>query len=111
MKAVYLESSALLQWLLGQSGAAEVRRHVDQAEVVLTSMLTFTEAERTLLRAENQGLLRGGDAQLQRVGLRRPGTALAGEHPFGEVAYRFVAGHGGSSRGLGPKGEKTRQHL
>ena len=63
MKVIYLETSALLHWLLGQSGAAEVRRQVDRAETVLTSMLTLTEAERALIRAEGEGLLKEGDAQ------------------------------------------------
>jgi predicted nucleic acid-binding protein len=36
---------------------------VDHAEVVLTSVLTLTETERVLIRAESQGVLRGGDAQ------------------------------------------------
>jgi predicted nucleic acid-binding protein len=71
MKVVYLESSALLQWLLGQSGADDVRGVVDRAEVVLTSTLTRTEAERALIRAENQGHLRGGDAQRLRGLLNR----------------------------------------
>lgn len=71
MRVVYVESSALLQWLLGQSGAAEVRRAVDLADVVLTSALTVTETERALLRAENEGLLRGGDAQRLRGLLKR----------------------------------------
>jgi len=71
MKVIYLETSALLQWLLGQSGSEEVRRAVDLAEVVLTSMLTLTESERALIRAEGQGLLKGGDAQRLRGLLNR----------------------------------------
>jgi predicted nucleic acid-binding protein len=63
MSAIYLDSSALVHWLLGRSRASEVRRTVDHAEVVLTSMLTLTETERVLIRAESQGVLRGGDAQ------------------------------------------------
>jgi predicted nucleic acid-binding protein len=63
MKVVYIESSAVLHWLLGQSGAAEARRTVDQADVVLTSTLTLTETERALIRAETGGALKGGDAQ------------------------------------------------
>ena len=78
MKAVYLESSALLQWLLGQSGAVEVRRAVDLADVVLTSTLAVTEAERALLRAENESLLRGGDAQRLRGLLKRTRWPLPG---------------------------------
>jgi len=68
---VYLESSALLQWLLGQPRAAEVSRSVDQADLVLTSMLTLTECERVLNRAEDQGSLKGGDAQRLRGLLNR----------------------------------------
>jgi predicted nucleic acid-binding protein len=71
MNAVYLESSALLHWLLGQSRAADVRRAVDRAEVVLTSALTFTETERALVRAEHHGVLRGGDARRLRGLLNR----------------------------------------
>ena len=71
MSTVYLESSAVVHWLIGQSGAAEVRRTVDRADVLLTSMLTLTESERVLIRAEGQGLLRGGDAQRLRGLLNR----------------------------------------
>jgi predicted nucleic acid-binding protein len=71
MIAVYLESSALVHWLLGQSRSTEVRRIVDHAEVVLTSTLTLTETERVLIRAEGQGVLRGGDAQRLRGLLNR----------------------------------------
>lgn len=63
MRVVYLESSALLHWLLGQSEADRVRRSVDRAEVVLTSTLTLVEVERGLLRAETQEAIRGGDAR------------------------------------------------
>ena len=71
MKAVYLETSAVLRWLLGQSDADNIRRTADQADLVLTSMLTFTETERALLRAESEGALRGGDAQRLRGLLNR----------------------------------------
>jgi predicted nucleic acid-binding protein len=71
VSVVYLESSALLQWLLGQAGGAEVRRRVDQAKVVLTSAITVTETERVLLRAESRGVLKGGDAQRLRGLLNR----------------------------------------
>jgi predicted nucleic acid-binding protein len=63
LRVIYLETSALLQWLLGQAGAAGVRQAVDQAGVVLTSALTRAEAERALYRAERQKWIREGDAQ------------------------------------------------
>jgi predicted nucleic acid-binding protein len=71
LKVVYLESSAVLQWLLGQSGAANVRNTIDRAEIVLTSMLTLTESERVLLRTESHGAITGGDAQRLRGMLNR----------------------------------------
>jgi len=71
MSSIYLESSAVVHWLLGQSRAAEVRKNVDQAKVVLTSVLTLTETERVLIRAESQGVLRGGDARRLRGLLNR----------------------------------------
>jgi predicted nucleic acid-binding protein len=71
MSVVYLETSALLHWLLGQSGAAEVRKAVDRAETVLTSVLTRVEAERALTRAESRGALRGGDTRRLRGLLHR----------------------------------------
>ena len=74
-QVVYLETSALLQWLLGQSGGVDVRRKLDQAEAVVTSMLTFAESGRVLVRAEGEGLLRGGDAQRLRGLLNRTRTA------------------------------------
>lgn len=71
MSAIYLESSAVVHWLLGQSRAAEVRQRVDQAKIVLTSALTLTESERVMIRAEGQRLLKGGDAQRLRGLLNR----------------------------------------
>ena len=71
MTVLYLETSALVHWLLGQSRAAEVRRAVDRAEVVLTSMLTIAEVERVLIRAEAQKAIRGGDGRRLRGLLNR----------------------------------------
>ena len=75
MNVLYLESSAVLHWLLGQARAAEVRRSVDRAEHVLTSTLTMTECERALIRAEAPGGLKGGDAQRLRGMLNRAQAA------------------------------------
>jgi len=50
--AVYLETSALLSWLLGEPEGDVVRHVLDGAPVVLTSRLTLVEAARGLLRAE-----------------------------------------------------------
>jgi predicted nucleic acid-binding protein len=71
VSSLYLETSAVLAWLLGQALADEVRASVDSAQVVVTSSLTFTEAERTMVRAENEELIRAADGQRLRGLLRR----------------------------------------
>ena len=63
MKVVYVETSAVLTWLLSQAEADEVRQRIDAAETVVTSALTLTETERALVRAESAGLIRAGDGQ------------------------------------------------
>ena len=57
MTSLYLESSALLTWLLGEPRAEEVRSRVDSSKVVVTSVLTLVEVERALIRAESRQLL------------------------------------------------------
>lgn len=74
MKALYLETSALLNWLLGQAQADEVRAAVDESEVVVTSVLTFAETERALVRAEHEDLVRAADGQRLRGILQRAST-------------------------------------
>ncbi|HYW33114.1 MAG TPA: type II toxin-antitoxin system VapC family toxin [Gemmatimonas sp.] len=48
---VYVESSAVLAWLLGESTEQSVRRVLDGAERVVTSALTAVECARALARA------------------------------------------------------------
>jgi predicted nucleic acid-binding protein len=74
VKALYLETSALLNWLLGQAQADEVRAAVDESEVVVTSVLTFSETERALVRAEHEDLVRAADGQRLRGILQRAST-------------------------------------
>ena len=71
MKALYLETSAILTWLLGEESADGVRRAVDRSDLVVTSSLAFAEAERALVRAERARRIRGADAQRLRGMLER----------------------------------------
>lgn len=71
MIALYLETSAVLHWLLGQAHAGEVKTAVDAAEVVVTSVLTFAEAERALVRAESEEVVRAADGQRIRGMMQR----------------------------------------
>jgi predicted nucleic acid-binding protein len=63
MKAVYVESSALLTWLLGEPQAQIVISTLNRAQTVMTSVLSIVEIERALNRAEYNRLLNSGQAQ------------------------------------------------
>jgi predicted nucleic acid-binding protein len=71
MSAIYLETSALLHWLLGQDRAGLVESRLDAADAVVASVLTLTEARRALVRAERTGVLRAADLERLRGVLAR----------------------------------------
>jgi predicted nucleic acid-binding protein len=90
---VYLETSALLSWLLGEPEGDVVRQALDASDVVVTSRLTLVETERGLLRAEQEhrissaerhtlmGLLARARAEWFRLALSEPICDRA-EKPF-----------------------------
>lgn len=53
--SLYAESSAVLAWLLGETRSDEVREHLAEANVVLSSDLTLVECDRVLIRAVATG--------------------------------------------------------
>ena len=57
MSAVYVETSAVLAWLLGESRSATVLSVINEAESVLTSVLTEVEVRRSLARARTAGTI------------------------------------------------------
>jgi predicted nucleic acid-binding protein len=54
---LYAESSAVLTWLLGQSGGDEIVDSLRSASGVIASDLTLIECERALIRAWGSGVL------------------------------------------------------
>jgi hypothetical protein len=68
---LYVDSSAILAWLLGEADAEEVRGHLTGAEEVLTSVLTLVESDRVLIRAQLVERLREGDVVDRRRALAR----------------------------------------
>ena len=54
---LYAESSAVLSWLLGQAGGADVAAHLRSASGVIASDLTLVECERVLIRAWSTGAI------------------------------------------------------
>jgi uncharacterized protein with PIN domain len=71
LSALYLETSALLSWLLDEPQAPGVREAVTEAEAVVTSSLTRLETERALHRAVSERVLREVQAQRLRGILAR----------------------------------------
>jgi predicted nucleic acid-binding protein len=63
MTAIYLESSAILKWLLGEPDAERVLSKINRTEAVVTSVLTLVEVERALIRAETWKMLTSGQAE------------------------------------------------
>ncbi len=77
MKTIYFETSALLAWLLDESCAGEVKRIIDAAETVVTSILTIVETERALIRAETGHLINAAQAEKLRGLLARSKSGWA----------------------------------
>lgn len=63
MNVLYLETSAALTWLFGESRSNEVLSRLSRVETIVTSALTPLEAERALIRAERQGLVTPANRQ------------------------------------------------
>ena len=63
MSAVYVETSAILAWLFGESRSIEAMARINEADTVVTSVLTLLETERAMIRAERQNLLSAGECQ------------------------------------------------
>jgi len=66
---LYAESSAVLAWLLDETAAADIRRLLGTAAVVVASDLTLIECDRVLLRAVVLGELTEADAADRRAHL------------------------------------------
>jgi predicted nucleic acid-binding protein len=66
---LYAESSAVLAWLLDEDQAAEVRRVLAAAGIVVASDLTLIECDRVLFRASSLGELTEAEAADRRAHL------------------------------------------
>lgn len=63
MKALYLESSAAVAWLFGDTTASDVINAMDEAGIVVTSQLTIVEIERAIHRSITLRLMKEATAQ------------------------------------------------
>ena len=75
--SAYVESSAVLAWLLGEAAGADVREMLAAEQPVVASDLTLIECDRVLLRAAALGDLTEAEAADRRAHLA---TAAAHWH-------------------------------
>ena len=71
MRALYLESSAAVAWLFGETTASDVIKGMDEDGIVVTSQLTIVEIERAIHRVVALRLIKEVSAQKLR-GLLAP---------------------------------------
>lgn len=83
---LYAESSAVLGWLLDESSAADVRRSLASAEIIVASDLTLIECDRVILRAATLGELTEAEAADRRAHL----TAAASHWQILRIAPEIV---------------------
>jgi predicted nucleic acid-binding protein len=66
VRALYLETSAVLRWLLGEPRGARAASLIEEADEPICSVLTILESKRALIRAERDRIaLRGEVAELR----------------------------------------------
>lgn len=66
---LYAESSAVLSWLLGETAGATIRKHLKEADAVMTSRLTLVECHRAIARAVTLERFSGDQANKLRIRL------------------------------------------
>jgi predicted nucleic acid-binding protein len=83
---LYAESSAVLAWLLDEKSAADVRRSLAAAEIIVASDLTLIECDRVIIRAAALGELTEAEAADRHAHL----TAAASHWQILRVAPEIV---------------------
>ena len=83
---LYAESSAVLAWLLDEDTAANVRRSLAAAEIIVASDLTLIECDRVIVRAAALGELTEAEAADRRAHL----TAAASHWQVLRIAPEVV---------------------
>ena len=68
---LYVESSAVVAWLLDEGTGPRVEDALAAAELVIASALTIAETRRVLVRAVADGLITSPDAEASRQHLAR----------------------------------------
>jgi predicted nucleic acid-binding protein len=77
--SVYVESSAVLAWLLDEAASSQVRQVLAASEIIVASDLTLIECDRVVLRVAALGELTEAEAADRRA---RLATAASHWHVF-----------------------------
>ena len=85
---LYAESSAVLAWLLDETGAPQVRQFLSGADVIFSSDLTLIECDRVLLRAVALGELNAAEAADRHAYLTAAASQWQILHLAGEIIDR-----------------------
>jgi predicted nucleic acid-binding protein len=88
VRPVYVETSSLLSWLLGEPTGRRVLTELNDADVVATSVLTLLESERALVRGESRELFTAAQGRQLRGILRRAAAGWVGMEMTEEVRER-----------------------
>ena len=62
MKVVYLESSALLTWLFGETKSSKILSQINETKIIVSSVITILESERAIVRSENEKIISSSDS-------------------------------------------------
>lgn len=90
MNVIYVETSALLSWLFGESQGEKVIRRINKADTILTSVVTFIEVERAIIRAERLKILNVAQSQKLRGILAKVQTGFLIMELSEEVRKRAI---------------------
>ena len=63
MSTLYIETSAVLAWLLGESVSHRVVDTINRHDTIVSSVLLIVETGRALIRAEIEGIIDAGGHQ------------------------------------------------
>lgn len=62
MKPIYIETSAVLSWLLQEEHAEEIKNQIDKSDIILSSRLTFLETYRSITRTQAEDSFSAAEA-------------------------------------------------
>jgi predicted nucleic acid-binding protein len=63
MSVLYIETTAILSWLLGEPDSSTIVDIIDDHEVIVSSVLSIVATRRALIRAAHENIISPGEKQ------------------------------------------------